>query len=179
MFVMKKLSLLAAAGLAAMTVATGAQAQDTASATPYVGLTGGYHSIDDDGVLVTNDGAIFGAVAGVDVPVGGRAFVGVEGNFNIGTSAIDSEYGVAARLGVNVGDNASLYVRGGYQEVNFDLARISGGVVTSGIDDTDGGYLVGLGTEFGIGEGPVNVRLGVDTIEFDTFRATAGVVFKF
>jgi outer membrane immunogenic protein len=176
---MTSISRLTGITLAALLASAGAQAQETASATPYVGLTGGYHSIDDDGILATNDGAIFGAVAGVDVPVGGRVFIGGEGNFNIGTGAIDSEYGVAARLGVTIGDNASLYVRGGYQEVNIDLARVTGGVITSGLDDTDGGYLVGLGTEFGIGDGPVNIRLGVDTIEFDSFRATAGLIFKF
>ncbi|MFM6853872.1 MAG: hypothetical protein ACKOUM_07305, partial [Sphingopyxis sp.] len=113
--------------------------------------------------------------------VGETLTIGVEGNFHVGTNAIDSEYGVAARLGFPIGNGSQLFVKGGYQEVDFDTARLAG-VATSpaGIDDTDGDYLFGVGGEFALGQAsPARLRVGVDTIAFDTVRATAGVVFKF
>lgn len=175
---MTKLSLLAASAVAALTFATGAQAQDTApTAEPYIGLSGGYHNLGVSGVS-DDDGAIYGVVAGVDFPVAESLKLGIEGNFHLGTNAIDSDYGVAARLGFPVGETSQLFVKGGYQWVNIDLGNFVTPAVV-GLDDTDGDYLVGVGGEFGLGEGPARLRVGVDTISFDTVRATAGVVFKF
>ena len=45
------------------------------------------------------------------------------------------------------------------------------------LEDTFDDYLVGAGVDFGLG-GAV-VRVNLDTISFDTLRATAGVGFKF
>ena len=178
---MTKLSLLAATAVAALTLSTGAQAQTAApTVQPYVGLSGGYHDIgvsDIDGV--EDNGAIYGVLAGVDVPVGETLKLGVEGNYHLGTNAIDSEYGVAARLGFPIGATSQLFVKGGYQWVDLDLGNVIGGPVPAGLDDTDGDYLVGVGGEFGVGDGPARIRVGVDTISFDTVRATAGVIFKF
>lgn len=175
---MTKLSLLAASAVAALTLATGAQAQDaTPTAQPYIGLSGGYHNLGVSGVS-DDDGAIYGVVAGVDFPVAESLTLGVEGNFHLGTNAIDSDYGVAARLGFPIGETSQLFVKGGYQWVNIDLGNFAT-PVPAGLDDTDGDYLVGVGGEFGLGEGPARLRVGVDTISFDTVRATAGVVFKF
>ena len=175
---MSKISLLAAAGFAALAMTTGAQAQ-TASAQPYVGLSAGYHDTRVSGAA-HDDGAIVGVIGGVDFPVGDTLTIGVEGNYHVGTNAIDSEYGVAARLGFPVGHNSQLFVKGGYQEVNFDMKKLTGlSTVPAGLDDTDGDYLVGVGGEFGLGNSPARLRLGVDTISFDTVRATAGVVWKF
>jgi opacity protein-like surface antigen len=174
---MKKLSLLAAAGVAALTMASGAQAQTAAQ--PYIGLSAGYHDTGVSGAHA-DDGAIIGVVGGVDFPVAETLTFGVEGNYHIGTNAIDSEYGIAARLGFPVGANSQLFVKGGYQEVNFDLNKLTGlSTLPSGLDDTDGDYLVGVGGEFGLGSSPARLRVGVDTIAFDTVRATAGVVWKF
>lgn len=175
---MTKFALLAASAAAALTLATGAQAQDTTTATvqPYIGLSGGYHNLGVSGVS-DDDAAIYGVIGGVDIPVGETLILGVEGNYHLGTNAIDSEYGVAAKLGFPVGTNSQLFVKGGYQEVNFDLGNFGGGGL--GLDDTDGDYLVGVGGEFGMGDGPARIRVGVDTIGFDTVRATAGVIFKF
>jgi outer membrane immunogenic protein len=176
---MTKLAFLSAAAVLALS--TGAQAQTTtASAQPYVGLSGGYHDIgvsDIDGV--EDNGAIYGVLAGVDVPVGETLTLGVEGNYHLGTNAIDSEYGVAARIGLPIGATSQLFVKGGYQWVDLDLGNVVGGPVPAGLDDTDGDYLVGVGGEFGVGDGPARIRVGVDTISFDTVRATAGVIFKF
>ena len=117
--------------------------------------------------------------AGVDVPVNDTLFVGVEGNYNIGTDAIDDEYGVAARLGIRPSDNTKLYVRGGYQEVDLDLEAILDAELPDGLEDSDGDYLVGVGGEFGLPGSNIAIRAGVDTIAFDSLRATAGVVIGF
>jgi hypothetical protein len=71
-----------------------------------------------------------------------------------------------------------LFVRGGFQEVNRELEQFLLPQVI-GLDDTDGDYLVGAGVEFGLGDGPVRFRAGIDTIAFDTTRATVGVLFGF
>ncbi len=154
-----------------------AHAQTTGAAEPYVGASVGHHDIgagfpDDDGV-------IYGVVAGVDFPVGQTFFVGAEGNYHLGDGIIDSEYGIAARAGVKVGDATKLYVRGGYQEVDFDFAELAGVAVPAGFDTTDGDYLVGAGIEYAIGGGPIKLRGGIDTIAFDTTRITGGVLFAF
>lgn len=168
---MKKFALLAVATLG---LATGAHAQDavTHSAQPYVGLSGGYHSFGDGGT-------IYGVLAGVDVPVGETLTLGVEGNYHLGTNSIDSEYGVAARLGFPIGATSQLFVKGGYQWVDIDLPVRPLAPTSVVFDDTFGDYLVGVGGEFGIGDSPARIRVGVDTIAFDTVRATAGVIFKF
>ena len=176
---MKKFLALPLIALATVGFAGTAQAQTTASAQPWVGLSGGYHDIGVGGGG-EDAGAIGGVIAGVDFPMGESLTIGVEGNYHLGTNAIDSEYGVAARLGFPVGTNGSLlFVRGGYQEVNFDLEEVAGGPVLPGLDDTDGDYLVGVGGEFGLGRSNTRLRVGVDTIAFDTVRATAGVAFRF
>ncbi len=175
---MKKIAFLAASAAAALSFASGAAAQDVApTAQPYIGLSGGYHSLGVSGVS-DDDGAIYGVVGGVDFPVGETLSLGVEGNYHLGTNAIDSEYGVAAKLGFPVGDGGSqLFVKGGYQWVDLDLGNFGGAGL--GLDDTDGDYIVGAGGEFGVGQSGARLRVGVDTISFDTVRATAGLIFKF
>lgn len=175
---MKTLTFATFAALGAIALPAAAQAQtnEDPKVETYVGVTAGIHDL---GVgLPDDDGGIYGVVAGVDVPVGKTFFVGAEGNYNIGDGAIDSEYGIAARAGVRVGDNAKVYVRGGYQEVDFDLGNFVTPAVV-GLDDTDGDYLVGAGVEFGLGDSPIAFRAGIDTIAFDSTRATVGVLYKF
>ncbi|WDA40566.1 outer membrane beta-barrel protein [Erythrobacter sp. BLCC-B19] len=167
---------LAAMGAIALPAAAQAQTNDDPKVETYVGATAGIHDLGIG--LPNDDGGIYGVVAGVDVPVGKTFFVGAEGNYNIGDGAIDSEYGIAARAGVRVGETGKVYVRGGYQEVDFDLGRFITTPVV-GLDDTDGDYLVGAGVEFGLGDSPVRFRAGIDTIAFDSTRATVGVLFGF
>jgi hypothetical protein len=164
---------LAAMGAMALPAAAQAQSNEDPKVEAYVGATAGIHDLGIG--LPDDDGGIYGVVAGVDVPVGKTFFVGAEGNYNIGDGAIDSEYGVAARAGVRVGETGKVYVRGGYQEVDFDLGHFGIG----GIDDTDGDYLVGAGVEFGLGDNPIRFRAGIDTIAFDSTRATVGVLYAF
>lgn len=176
---MKKIAFTTLAALGAMALPAAAQAQsnEDPKIEAYVGASAGIHELDLG--INNDDGGIYGVVAGVDVPVGKTFFVGAEGNYHIGDGAIDSEYGVAARAGVRVGDTGKLFVRGGYQEVDFDLGHLFGIAVPPGTDTSDGDYLVGAGVEFGIGDSPIRLRAGVDTIAFDTTRATVGVLYAF
>lgn len=176
---MKKLAIsgLAALGFVALPAAAHAQSGDTAEVEPYVGVSAGYHDLGSG--LPDDDGITYGVVAGVDVPVGETLFVGAEANFHLGENAIDYEYGAAARVGVRVGEATKLYVRGGYQEVDIDLDNFITPPVV-GLDDTDGDYLVGAGVDFGLSEdSPVRFRAAIDTIAFDSTRATVGVLFAF
>ena len=161
------------AATAAISLPSAAHAQSNDNPEIYVGASAGIHDLGIG--LPDDDGGIYGIIAGVDLPVGDIFFVGAEGNFHIGDGVIESEYGVAARAGVRVGKRGKLFVRGGYQEVELDL--VFPAVV--GLDDTDGDYLVGAGVEFGLGESPIRFRAGIDTISFDSTRATAGVLYAF
>ena len=178
---MKKL-FLSALALSASLASAPTLAQDApGTADIYGGLQVGIHDLGIDvatGGVADDSGIIYGAFAGVDVPVSGSVFVGVEGNYNLGSSAVDREYGVAARIGTEISPGTKLFVRGGYQEVDFDLRRVLGVPPVAGADDTDGDYLVGAGADFAVSNG-LGLRLAVDTIAFDTVRATAGVVFRF
>lgn len=169
---------LIGAALGAIALPAAAQAQSTTQGPEvYVGASAGIHDLGSG--FDNDDGGIYGVVAGVDFPVGETLFVGAEGNFHFGDGAIDNEYGIAARAGVRVGQNGKVFVRGGYQEVDIDDRNLFGINPPAGFDTTDGDYLVGAGVEFGLGDGPVRFRAGIDTIAFDTTRATAGVLFAF
>ncbi len=174
---MNKIAFTSLAAIGAMALPAAAQAQSVQGPEVYVGATVGIHDLGIG--LPNDDGGIYGVVAGVDVPVGDRFFLGAEGNFNLGDGAIDQEYGVAARAGVRVGERGKVYVRGGYQEVKFDIRNLLGVNPPAGFDRTDGDYLVGAGVEFGLGDSPVRFRAGIDTIAFDSTRATVGVLFGF
>lgn len=184
---MKKFVLAATASLAALALPSMAHAQQ---AEVFAGVSGGYHDLGVDGevedqfpgVGIDDGSPIVGVFAGVDVPVGESFFAGVEGNFHLGTSAIDSEYGASLRLGIQDAGGAKYYLRGGYQEVKLDFAEIIDLDVPDstydGLDDTTGDYLVGAGVEFPLGERTM-LRVNVDTIAFDSARATAGFGFRF
>ncbi len=136
----------------------------------YVGPTLGYHDID-----VLDDGMIYGGVVGVDVPLAGKVVTGLEANFNGGTGIIGSEYGVAAKLGYNFNDRGQVFIRGGYQMVDFDRSKIG---LAAGDDDTAGDYLLGIGAQYRAAKS-ATVRVALDTIAFDSTRVTAGVLVGF
>ncbi|MCR9179710.1 MAG: porin family protein [Erythrobacteraceae bacterium] len=165
------------AAIAMIALPATAHAQSNDGPEVYVGASAGIHDLGLG--LPDDNGGIYGIVAGVDVPVGQTFFVGAEGNFHIGDGAIDNEYGIAARAGVRVGESGKIFVRGGYQEVDLDLGNLLGANPPAGFDSSDGDYLVGAGVEFGLGESPVRFRAGIDTIAFDTTRATVGLLFAF
>lgn len=187
---MKKLTFAALAAAAALGMAGTAQAQGTAH--PYAGLQVGLHNlgIDEDdfagipGLDIDDSALIYGAYVGVDVDVAQGAVVGIEGNFNLGNGPLDNEFGVAARIGHRTANGSVIYLRGGYQWLNIDPSGLTGVAITdaqftaAGGDDTTGDYLVGVGADIATGSA-ARIRLGVDTISFDTLRATVGVNFAF
>jgi outer membrane immunogenic protein len=178
--------LAAAAAAAFVMIPAAAQAQDDAAAPagaqPYVGFQVGYHDLGVDSAdvapLDVDDSAItYGGYAGVDF--GSRIVFGVEGNYNFGNGPIDSEYGVAGRIGMRAPNGTIIFARGGYQWVNLDIEGFTG--VTNppaGLDDTVDDYLVGVGADIATG-GSARIRIAVDTISFDTVRPTLGVNFAF
>lgn len=187
---MKKLTFATLAAAAAFVVPTAASAQD-AQPEVTIGASAGIHDLgvvegdtDIDGFEIDDSGAIFGGFIAVDFPVGESFFVGIEGNAHIGTDAIEAEYGASARAGFRASNGSKFYVRGGYQEVDLDAAGligVDGDLLDEGdlgIDTTVGDYLVGAGADFPIGES-LTLRANVDTIAFDTVRATAGIGFRF
>ena len=178
---MRKISIaiVAAATLATPSVA---KAQDAETAGEgFVGLSAGYHDLGaPSGFGIDDSSPIVGVFAGYDLPLGAKVFAGVEGNYHLGTDVIDSEYGASVRLGFGSEGGAKFYARGGYQWVDLDvykIADIEPDGSLDGLDDTDGDYLVGLGVDFPVGGAAV--RVNIDTISFDTVRATTGVAFAF
>lgn len=175
---MKKLCVSAFL-LAGALVASPAMAQDSGSdAEFYIGASAGYHDIGDLPFVGTVDGAIYGGYAGIDVPIGEAVIIGVEGNYHIGSGDIDSEYGVVSKLGLRVGNGGQIFLRGGYQEVDFDLENIIGGPVPAGTEDSEGDYVVGIGGQIRTGNN-IGLRAVVDTLAFDTVRATVGIQYNF
>ena len=185
---MKKLVLATVGGAAMFAIPVAAQAQE-APGEFFVGANVGYHDlgVSDDAEDLTgldaDDGSvILGGYAGYDFPLGESAFAGVEGNFNFGTGVIDNEYGVSGRIGFRSEGGAKFYVRGGYQWVDLDLEEVFDVDVPDGsfdgIDDTVDDYLVGVGAEFPAGD-RMQFRVNLDTISFDTLRATAGLQLAF
>ena len=182
---MNKLVLSALGTAAVFAFPAAASAQDAVDAGEFfVGASAGYHDfgIDDDieddfGIDTDDGGAIFGGFVGYDVPLGERAFIGAEGNFHFGTGIIDNEYGVSGRLGFRGEGGSKFYVRGGYQWVDVDLEEVFDVDVPEGtfdgIDDSDGDFLLGVGVDFPAGD-TGKFRVNLDTVSFDTLRATAG-----
>jgi outer membrane immunogenic protein len=187
---MKTTSFAAVAALA-IALPGVAQAQ-TGSAHPYVGAQVGIHNLGIDeedftgipGLDVDDSAIIYGAYAGVDFNVAPNAVIGAEANFNLGNGPIDNEFGVVGRIGYRTNNGSVLYVRGGYQWVNLDVGGLTGTNITdaqfqaAGGDDSDGDYLVGVGGDIAVG-GNTRLRVGVDTLAFDTVRPTVGVNFAF
>ncbi|WP_017664016.1 hypothetical protein [Porphyrobacter sp. AAP82] len=192
---MRKLVFTSLGAAGALALPAAAQAQDTTKPDITIGASVGLHDLGVDlGDLDADDGEfdeldiddsaeIFGAFAAADFPVGESLFAGVEGNFHFGSGPIESEYGVAGRLGFRTEGGSKIYARGGYQWVDLDLENLTG-VSEDFLDENDidvadvgGDYLVGVGLEVPVSR--VVLRANVDTIAFDTLRGTVGVGFKF
>ncbi len=189
---MRNLTFASLAALAVGAVPGTALAQDMEGPEITVGASGGYHDLEiksDDPALanreIDDDAAIYGGFVAVDFPMGENAFVGVEGNGHFGSGAVDHEYGASARLGFRSREGGKFYVRGGYQWVDVDVSNVVGLDPDDLFDDDDGfdfdttkgDYLVGVGAEAPLGN--FVLRGNLDTIAFDTLRATAGVALRF
>jgi hypothetical protein len=188
--------------LGILAIAAPANAQDGGTAQFYVGAQAGYHDLGSILVPGTGgprefdlNGGVFGGYAGIDVPLGEALFAGLEANAALGTNMIDSEYGIAAHIGTRFGDSGRVFVRGGYQHVDFDLQDIFGqlaadsglsdveieqigdGIARSG-DDSDGDFLIGAGAEIALSP-RFGLRATIDTVSFDTVKLMAGTTVRF
>lgn len=113
---------------AAAVVATPAFA--AAEPGPYVGI-----GVTDDNINGTGnaEGVGFSGIggtvfAGYNLPLGDRAFAGVEANFDLssadaGTTKADYSFGGAARLGYRISEGAALYGKVGYQRGRMTFDR--------------------------------------------------------
>ena len=188
---MKKFALIASAAVLPFAAPGVAYAQATTTSHPYIGVQVGYHDlgvgsevIDDEDFDIDDSGLVYGVYGGVDFDLGTSAVIGVEGNFNLGSGPIDSEYGIAGRIGARTGTGTVIFARAGYQWVNIDAAGLVGLDEDAfddddiGVDDTEGDYLVGIGAD--IAASPtMGIRVAVDTISFDTVRPSIGAHFRF
>lgn len=188
---MKKIALLVSAVALPLAVPGVAHAQESTGARPYVGIQGALHDlnvdeseIDTGGFDLDDNAFTYGVYGGVDFDIGKSAILGVEGNFNLGNGPIDSEYGVAGRVGFRAKGGTVVFARAGYQWINVDGAGLIG-VDESLIDDDDldvsdtiGDYLVGVGADIAVGE-RVGLRVAVDTVSFDTLRPSVGLHMRF
>ncbi len=188
---MKKIALLVSAMALPFAVPGVAHAQESTGAHPYIGVQGAYHDLDvneneiDTGGFDLDDNALtYGVYGGVDFDLGKSAIVGVEGNFNLGNGPIDSEYGVAGRIGFRAKGGTVIFARAGYQWINVDgsgLLGVDKGLIDDDdldISDTVGDYLVGVGADIAVGRN-MGLRVAVDTVSFDTLRPSVGLHLKF
>lgn len=189
---MRKIALIASAAILPFALPAAAQAQETTGgAHPYIGVNIGLHDlgVDDEEAEdfdLDTSGLIYGVHGGVDFDLGGSAVIGVEGNFNLGNGPIDSDYGIAGRIGYRAQGGTVVFARAGYQWINVDVEGLLNleedidleDEDLDGLDDTIGGWLVGVGADIAMGTN-ARVRVAVDTIEFDTLRPTLGVNFTF
>ena len=170
-----------------------ALAQDAPISHPYIGAQVGFHNLGideddiDDGGLdldVDDSGMIYGVYGGVDFDIGSAAVVGAEANFNLGNGPIDSDYGVAGRIGYRAPGGTVVFARVGYQWVNLSaegLLNLDQDTIDDDdldVDDTVGDYLVGVGADIAAGPS-MGIRVAVDTISFDTLRPTVGAHVRF
>jgi len=202
---MKKIAF--AAAVAALS-ATPAFAQDEAKPTTfYVGPVVGYDNIKlSDGTdSESDDGVMYGVVAGVDYQVNNSFFLGVEGEFadsEVGESVSNIVYAgdearveagrslyIGARAGTQIG-GAKFYVKGGYINARINAEYDDTVDVYKGHEDLDG-WLVGVGAEAKLS--PVVLRLeyrysdygdvniaGLNTgIDASRHQVVAGALFSF
>jgi opacity protein-like surface antigen len=191
---MKKFLLAASAAVLPLALPGVAYAQDDAAAPrthAYVGVQAGYHDLgidtdefDTDDFEIDDTAMVYGVYGGVDFDLGNSGLVGIEANFNKGTGPIDSEYGLAGRIGVRTSGGTVLFARAGYQWVNVDAAGLLN-LDDSDLDDDDldvddtiGDYTVGIGADVALGQS-LGLRVAVDTISFDTLRPSVGLHLRF
>ena len=140
---MKKIIVAAVASLA---FATPALAQDGAAGTftgfrlGVTGSVGGDDFMDFDGTTV-------GVEAGYDIETGG-AVVGIGAEYQTDTDDLFDvrELGLVARAGGKVGQNALVYVSGGYSNLGGYGIHLDG-------------VRVGVGAEFNIGTSGLNLKV--------------------
>lgn len=137
---MKKIIYAAAAVLLAGFAATPALAAPRDFTGPRIEVTAGVNDVKN---ARDTDDVTYGAVVGIDAPVGDSFIVGVEaGADNIADR--DRTIGVSARVGARLSDSVLAYAKAGY--VNFKAIDFSGR------DKALDGLRVGGGLEFALND---------------------------
>jgi outer membrane immunogenic protein len=125
--------------IAAALGATAAQAQSFKG--PWIEARGGWDHVSEAGT--SESGFLYGAAAGYDLAVGGKAFLGLQAGIS-GSTLDYCDLGVCtkagrdiealARAGFAVADRTALYALGGHTHgrINFSAAGLSGGVNVNG-----------------------------------------------
>ncbi len=171
--------------LAFVAVALPAIAQERPHLEPYFGVNGGYDEFDrhvgpDTHVQGNTAGALAGGFVGFNVPLG-PLVVGAEANGSRGFGDIRWEYGATGELGFRAGKSGQIFARGGYEWIEAKDRRYPENTVIRQRE----GVLYGIGFEVGpedlggFGRAGTRFRVNVDTMNFDSLRTTAGVVFHF
>lgn len=159
---MKSAIFLAAA--AAVTISAPVAAQEGPATGGHVLVIAGLDSVD---IEDNAEDVIYGLTAGYDVDVGG-AFVGieVEGSLSgVGEGESDlfqegdrlevdaaRDLYIGARLGTMIGETTKVYVKGGYTNSGIDVSFNDGEGGSFKDTETLGGYRVGAGLEFLLGQ---------------------------
>ncbi|MDG2533260.1 outer membrane beta-barrel protein [Sphingomonas sp. HITSZ_GF] len=170
---MRKLVFLALAASSAF--AAPAFAQDNSAGGAHVGVVGGLDILrpgstedsDLSGDDQSTEGFLYGVEAGYDIPIGSRAFVGIEGEATLGTGKVrydtpdpnDFGYGqvktgrdlyIGGRVGFMASPSTKIYAKAGYTNAQLKLLASDG---TTELEDRYNldGWRVGAGVEKAIG----------------------------
>ena len=160
---MKKIVLAAVASLLCTTPALA----QTSFSGPRVGATVGV--LGDD--IFDSDATSFGLEVGYDHDFGNGAVVGIQGEYQ---DDFDGDFGhelaATARVGGKAGQNALVYVAGGYSRIEVGNFHLDG-------------VRTGLGVEFGLGASgaslKVEQRYGNYEAGAELFQTVVGVGFRF
>ncbi len=144
--------------------ATPAIAQDGPASGAQILIVGGFDSVDVGG---NSEDVVYGVTAGYDIDLGG-AFVGIEAEGSLsgvsenGTGVLVAgdtltvEAGrdlyIGARLGTMLGESTKVYFKGGYTNTNLDVDYNDNLGMQFSDSEALGGYRVGTGVEFLLGE---------------------------
>lgn len=153
-----------AAAMAVATVSAPAAAQQGPASGGQLLVIAGFDSIDLDG---NSEDVVYGITGGYDIDIGG-AFIGLEAEASlsgigergtdvlVGGDELSIEAGrdlyIGARLGTMIGETAKVYVKGGYTNAGLDVDYNDNAGTTFEDTETLGGYRVGAGLEFLLGQ---------------------------
>lgn len=184
--------------LAAVCAVVATPAFAAAEPGPYVGV-----GVTHDNINGTKDAEGFGisgiggtVFAGYNMPIGEKAFAGIEANFDLASADVDAAgtridarhaFGGSARLGYHLSEGAALYGRVGYQRGRLTVDKDLPGEYSSSRD----GLRLGAGLEANVaGNTAVRVEYNhtryfrdktVDPVDtgLANNQATVGLVFGF
>ncbi|WP_321395345.1 porin family protein [Emcibacter sp.] len=182
--------LFALAGVAALSTATAAFAEENSFAGPYVGVEVGYNDLDFDAgtANVGANGFNYGLFAGYRYQVGSSLLLGLEARAGESTASLGDEtasidagrqLGVDATIGTTLGTNNNILA---FAFVGYENARLTANVGNeSDAADMDG-IRFGAGTEYAFTKNlSVRATLAYTDYESDVsnIQILTGLVYNF